>query len=172
MYREALLAFKDAGVLELTAHHQGDTWAIKPEALELDTDVAFVATAGNKRRLAVPRQDAAHLLGMACIDAPESRYEMLIAQPDDWWARRFSKGDLRRVIAAEHTGLLQRPVREALESRFKSKQPKPWFENLLSATPTCIGSLSPKRCAFWCRTPRTGWTKAWCSRSWLPFSWG
>ena len=65
MYREALLAFKDAGILQLTAHHQGETWAIKPEALELDTEVAFVATAGSKRRLAVPRQDAAHLLGMA-----------------------------------------------------------------------------------------------------------
>jgi DEAD/DEAH box helicase domain-containing protein len=38
-------------------------------------------------------------------------------------------------------------VREALESRFKDKQPKPWYENLLSATPTLemgvdIGDLS------------------------------
>lgn len=169
MYREALLAFKEAGILELTAHHQGDTWAIKPEALELDTEVAFVATAGSKRRLAVPRQDAEQLLGMACIDAPESRYEALISQPDDWWARRFSKGDLRRVIAAEHTGLLERPVREALESRFKSKQPKPWFENLLSATPTLemgvdIGDLSsvllcsvpPNQASFLQRVGRAG----------------
>jgi DEAD/DEAH box helicase domain-containing protein len=169
LYREALLALKEAGILELTAHHQGDTWAIKPEALVLDTEVAFVATAGSKRRLAVPRQDAEHLLGMACIDAPEFRYEAFIAQPDDWWARRFSHGDLRRVIAAEHTGLLERPVREALEARFKSKQPKPWFENLLSATPTLemgvdIGDLSsvllcsvpPNQASFLQRVGRAG----------------
>lgn len=169
MYKEALQALKTAEILELTTHHQGDTWAIKAQALELDTEVAFVATAGSKRKLAVPRQGAERFLGMPCIDAPESRYEILILQPDDWWARRFSQGDLRRVIAAEHTGLLERPVREALEHRFKSKQPQPWFENLLSATPTLemgvdIGDLSsvllcsvpPNQASFLQRIGRAG----------------
>lgn len=147
LYREALLALEAAGILQRTTHHLGETWAIRPEALELDTEVVFVATAGSKRSMAVPRRDAEHLLDMPCIDAPQSRYEVLVAQPDDWWARRFSRGHLRRVIAAEHTGLLERPVREALERRFKSRQPRPWFENLLSATPTLemgvdIGDLS------------------------------
>ena len=53
-------------------------------------------------------------------------------------AKRFSGGSLRRVIPGEHTGLLERSEREALESRFKSDDPKPWFENLLSATPTLV----------------------------------
>ena len=169
MYQEALKALRGAGILVMTQHHQGDTWAIRPEALELDTEVAFVATAGSKRKLAVPRQHAENFLGMPCIDAPESRYEALILEPEDWWAKRFSKGDLRRVIAAEHTGLLERPAREALESRFKSKQPKPWFENLLSATPTLemgvdIGDLSsvllcsvpPNQASFLQRIGRAG----------------
>src|SRR5918999_4645502 len=64
-------------------------------------------------------------------------------------ARRYREGDIRRVIAAEHTGLLERDDREKLEERFKASgaDAKPWYENLLSATPTLemgvdIGSLS------------------------------
>lgn len=102
----------------------------------------------------MPRRDAEHLLGMPCLDAVESTYEQLIPEAADWWVRRFSQGDLRRVIAAEHTGLLDRQEREALEQRFKDKQPRPWFENLLSATPTLemgvdIGDTShPSRCSI------------------------
>jgi DEAD/DEAH box helicase domain-containing protein len=157
------------GILLRTVHHQGDTLAINPDELEVDTDVAHVATIGNKRRLAVPRRDADHLLGMPCLDAVESDYEQLIPTTTDWWARRFSQGDLRRVIAAEHTGLLERQEREALELRFKDKKPRPWFENLLSATPTLemgvdIGDLSsvmlcsvpPNQASFLQRVGRAG----------------
>ena len=169
LYRAAFDLLVAEGVLLRTMHHQGDTLALNPDALEIDTDVAFIATAGSKRRLAVPRQAADFLLGMPCLDAVESEYELLIPEAADWWASRFSRGDLRRVIAAEHTGLLERQEREALELRFKDKQPKPWYENLLSATPTLemgvdIGDLSsvllcsvpPNQASFLQRMGRAG----------------
>lgn len=169
LYNTAFEALVTASILVRTVHHLGDTLALNPDALQVDTEVAFVATAGNKRRLAVPRQDAELLLGMPCLDAVESEYEQLIPVADDWWTRRFSHGDLRRVIAAEHTGLLDRQEREALEVRFKNKLPKPWFENLLSATPTLemgvdIGDLSsvllcsvpPNQASFLQRMGRAG----------------
>ena len=169
LYRVAFEALLAEGILLKTSHHQGDTLAINPEALQLDTEVAFIATTGSKRRLAVPRQDAEFLLGMPCLDAVESQYEQLIPQATDWWAHRFSQGDLRRVITAEHTGLLERQEREALEQRFKDKKPKPWYENLLSATPTLemgvdIGDLSsvllcsvpPNQASFLQRMGRAG----------------
>lgn len=169
MYAEALKAFGAAGLLLKTNHHQGDTWALNPEMLELHTRVAFVATGDNKRRLAVPRETAEQLLSMPCLDAPESHYEVVIPEAAGWWAQRYSHGDLRRVIAAEHTGLLERKEREDLETRFKSKQPRPWFENLLSATPTLemgvdIGDLSsvllcsvpPNQASFLQRIGRAG----------------
>src|SRR5690606_10382126 len=89
----------------------------------------------------------------------------------DWMARRFREGQIRRVIAAEHTGLLERDEREALETRFKAsdEQARPWYENLLSATPTLemgvdIGSLStvllcsvpPSQASFLQRVGRAG----------------
>lgn len=169
LYAEAIGLLVAEGVFIRTTNHQGDTLALNPDALTLFGEVAFVATSGNKRRLAVPKVDAAFLLGMPCLDAVESSYEALIPEAADWWAQRFSRGDLRRVIAAEHTGLLERPVREALENRFKHKQPKPWYENLLSATPTLemgvdIGDLSsvllcsvpPNQASFLQRVGRAG----------------
>lgn len=169
LYAAAFSALVDAGVLARTTHHQGDTLALRPEALEVSTEVAFIATAGSRRRLTVARADAEYLLGMPCLDAVESTYEQLIPEAADWWARRFSQGDLRRVIAAEHTGLLERQVLEALEQRFKDKMPRPWFENLLSATPTLemgvdIGDLSsvllcsvpPNQASFLQRVGRAG----------------
>lgn len=169
MYAEALRVMAAAGLVMRTANTQGETWALNPQQLELYTELAFIATAGSKRRLTVPRDHAQHLLGMPCLDAPESHYDVLVPDAASWWAKRFSQGDMRRVIAAEHTGLLERKVREDLESRFKSKQPKPWFENLLSATPTLemgvdIGDLSsvllcsvpPNQASFLQRIGRAG----------------
>jgi DEAD/DEAH box helicase domain-containing protein len=169
LYLAAFDALLRDGILVRTAHHTGETLGLSPDALEVDTEVAFVATTASKRRLAVPRRDAEHLLDMPCLDSVESFYEQLIPEGADWWARRFSIGDLRRVIAAEHTGLLDRQEREALEQRFKAKQPKPWYENLLSATPTLemgvdIGDLSsvllcsvpPSQASFLQRMGRAG----------------
>lgn len=167
--REALKVFTTQGVLVHQSSHQGSTWALNPDRLFLHTDLAFLATVGSKRRQAVPTVDARDLLGMPCLDAPESHYEVILTEASSWWAARFSRGDVRRVIAAEHTGLLERPTREALEGRFKSKAPQPWFENLLSATPTLemgvdIGDLSsvllcsvpPNQASFLQRIGRAG----------------
>lgn len=169
LYQLAFADMVEAGLLARSSHPLGDTLAVNPGALEVVTDVAFVATSGNKRRLAVPRSDAEHLLGMPCLDAVESDYEELIPQAADWWGRRFRTGYLRRVVAAEHTGLLERQEREALEQRFKAKTPRPWYENLLSATPTLemgvdIGDLSsvllcsvpPNQASFLQRVGRAG----------------
>ena len=169
MYAEALAVMGAVGLVVKNSHHLGDTWALNPERLELHTKLAFIATTGSKRRLTVPQAFAENLLGMPCLDAPESHYEILIPDAVSWWGQRFSKGDLRRVIAAEHTGLLERSAREALEIRFKSKQPRAWYENLLSATPTLemgvdIGDLSsvllcsvpPNQASFLQRVGRAG----------------
>jgi DEAD/DEAH box helicase domain-containing protein len=146
MFEAAAQALVNDGVLIKTAHHQGDTLAINPDVLMLNTDVVFLITPQGKRRLGVSKEDAPALVGMPCLDATDEVYEDT-AEAGGWLAQRFSKGDLRRVIAAEHTGMLERPEREQIEERFKSKNPEPWYENLLSATPTLemgvdIGALS------------------------------
>lgn len=146
LFKMAAPLLEESGILIRTSHHQGDTLALNPEALVLDTRTCQLATPEGKRRLTIPQDAAEALKGMPCIDATHESYTEV--QPaGGWLADRFSQGDLRRVIAAEHTGLLERDEREALELRFKSPHPQAWYENLLSATPTLemgvdIGDLS------------------------------
>lgn len=120
--------------------------AINPECLVLETNVVKLLSAQGKRALVVPSDAANLLIGMPCLDAPQELYASAV-EASSWLSKRYSRGELRRVFSAEHTGLLQRDQREALELRFKAKNPEPWYENLLSATPTLemgvdIGDLS------------------------------
>ena len=66
-----------------------------------------------------------------------------------YYGKLFSNGDLARINAREHTGLLERNSRESLEIDFKRKKDdqKLWDPNVLSCTPTLemgidIGDLS------------------------------
>ena len=89
----------------------------------------------------------------------------------DYYGNLYSRGDLARINASEHTGLLQRSDREQLEIDFKRKKDarKIWDPNLLSCTPTLemgidIGDLStvilcsmpPAQAQYVQRTGRAG----------------
>ncbi|GHV07913.1 DEAD/DEAH box helicase [Spirochaetia bacterium] len=67
----------------------------------------------------------------------------------DYYGKLYSSGDIVRVVAEEHTGLLERTNREEIENIFKRSQSeqKSWDVNVLSCTPTLemgidIGDLS------------------------------
>lgn len=147
LYLAAITELESRGVFARVSSPLGDTLALSAECLVLNTEVEQLSSSQGKRKLTVPSDAADLLRGMPCLDATQETYSDKVLPLDSWLVDRFTHGDLRRVIAAEHTGLLERPAREALESRFKSRSPQPWFENLLSATPTLelgvdIGDLS------------------------------
>ncbi len=142
--------------------------ALAAESLQLTTALVCLVSDDGKRYIHAPADVAEALLGMPCLDAPGFCYSRQ-ESAGGWLAERFSSGDLRRVIAAEHTGLLERSEREALEVRFKAKNPQKSDENLLSATPTLemgvdIGDLSavmlcsvpPNQASFLQRIGRAG----------------
>lgn len=146
LYNLGIKALEEHKVVLRVAGAEGDVIGLNPEELILETEVTRLSSEQGKRGLTVPRAAAEVLLGMPCLQAPQENYTLRNDEPT-WLARHFSRGELRRVFSAEHTGLLQRDEREALERRFKVKTPHPWYENLLSATPTLemgvdIGDLS------------------------------
>jgi DEAD/DEAH box helicase domain-containing protein len=88
-----------------------------------------------------------------------------------YFGKLYSGGDIVRISAKEHTGLLERDDREELERVFKrgGAEHKPWDINVLSCTPTLemgidIGDLSsvilcsvpPGQAQYLQRTGRAG----------------
>ncbi|HSH56343.1 MAG TPA: Zn-binding domain-containing protein, partial [Halomonas sp.] len=100
------------------------------------------------RPLHVPATHAEAWLGLPLISAarPELMYESVVPVRDSLYRRLYRDGEIHRVIAHEHTGLLSASERIRVENSF-IKGDKPWEYNLLSATPTLemgidIGDLS------------------------------
>ena len=146
IYLAAIKTLEGQKVLSRVEGKDADVVGLNAAEMLLETRVVRLMSAQGKRSLTVPEAVADALIGMPCLQAPQEVYAEKV-EGGTWFARQFSRADLRRVFSAEHTGMLDRDQREALEQRFKDKQPHPWYENLLSATPTLemgvdIGDLS------------------------------
>jgi len=106
----------------------------------LKCDHCETRTAGT---LAVVRQ----LAGAPCLVVRCAGRLEPAAAWDNFYRRLYAATDPRRVVAREHTSLLQDEVRLAYESAFKAPNPEPGAPNVLVATPTLemgidIGDLS------------------------------
>lgn len=115
-----------------------DSWAASPVLLRCDL-CGGVHT--------VPPNDGARWLGVSCLRYRcPGRYRAEQPHEADYYRRFYRQGHPRRVVTAEHTGLLGRRAREAVETAFKAGT-APDAPNVLTATPTLemgidIGDLS------------------------------
>ncbi len=118
-------------------------------ALRATTHALRVTCSECGSHLSLHREAAKEWLGRRCL---RYRCRGAYAQGSDasreagYYQRLYRSGHIARVFAGEHTGLLDRHVREALEIAFKT-QPQPDSPNLLTCTPTLemgidIGDLS------------------------------
>ncbi|MEH6387770.1 MAG: DEAD/DEAH box helicase [Pseudomonas profundi] len=144
----ALNALCNVGLVTHELDDKGSKlWALNPEQLRITTDLQAVSSPGH-RPMHVPRAQAEDWLGVPLINAadPEQVYTEILAVRDSLFRNLYRHGEIHRVIAHEHTGLLSASDRIRVENSF-IKGTKPWEYNLLSATPTLemgidIGSLS------------------------------
>ena len=129
---------------------RGETvWGIKPEALRVSARVRQLRCKDCEHNISVAEEELEQFR-----DAPCQRFHCfgkyeLMETGADYYGKLYATGDVERIFAREHTGLLKRTEREKLEIDFKAvgENRYPWYPNLLSCTPTLemgidIGSLS------------------------------
>lgn len=150
VYELVLDALTRARILACTNMTQpiGHCWGLHPEALRVSREATRLRCERCGHTATVPGEEE-EWEGMACLSArcaglmrPSSE------RGQDYFAHLYENGEVARIVAAEHTGLLARSVREDVERRFKHASGRqPWDPNLLSCTPTLemgidIGDLS------------------------------
>ncbi len=139
-------ALTGTGLLRELETDRGFAWGIDPARMRVTTDVALLRCGACGHGMSAAAMHADAWEGMPCLRSGcRGRYTRT-AEGADYYAALYSAGDVRRIVAREHTGLLERDEREELEREFRHGG-DPWSPNLLSATPTLemgvdIGDLS------------------------------
>ena len=145
IYKSSIDALVDSNVLMSLPVKEKTVYAINPDSLFVSSDVNCFESRSRTSRLNIPSQMSQYIDGMPSIEAFDiSEYEE--KDQDHWLRNYYQHGVINRVIAEEHTGILDGKLREEIENNFKDRK-QPWHPNLLSATPTLemgidIGSLS------------------------------
>jgi DEAD/DEAH box helicase domain-containing protein len=163
----------DAGALEARSTSAGTAWGIIPSVLRVSCSVQLYRCSRCGYIASASVSESEIWEGAPCLRSHCSGHYEPFVSADDYYGRLYSSGDVQRLYAHEHTGLLSREDREKLEREFRSPLPdlprKPWYPNLLSSTPTLemgidIGDLSslilcsvpPSRSNYLQRTGRAG----------------
>ena len=153
--RDLLSVFTDLGVMQVRSSTKGTVWGIPQERI-LFVDVAPVDG------VEPPTELRCDLCAHRHYATPE-RFDRWIGRPclrlrckgayapsqmleTNFYRTLYRSGRIRRVVAAEHTGLLSSKQREKIEEGFKEGG-SPDAPNVLTATPTLemgidIGDLS------------------------------
>ena len=137
-----------AGLVSEVSARRTKVWALNLARLHVTAETTVMHCEKSGRTLVVPAREADLWQGVPCLDrAAQDRYVRQESGSPTWAGRLYRKGDVHRIVSAEHTALVSRQERDRLQERFAAPDARPWEPNLLSATPTLelgvdIGDLS------------------------------
>ena len=139
-------ALESTGLVRRLDAGRTHAFALEPERIYATARVAVMC--GRHAKIVVPEQEADLWRGVPCLDLGlQDEYRTTASEPPTWFGQLYRETAIRRIVAAEHTALIEREERDRLQERFAHPSPKPWEPNVLSATPTLelgidIGDLS------------------------------
>jgi len=122
-------------------------WSISPDVFNISKEVIQFECRECSHNMSATLSGEEYWENGHCIRRQcHGRYRKVDSK-EDYYRKLYSAGDIERIFAAEHTGLLERDTREKLEEDFKRADRNPWDPNLISCTPTLelgidIGELS------------------------------
>lgn len=140
----------DGVLIKTTTSDDVDVWQINSEKCIVSRSVKQLVCDKCGCQMSASADNAEGFDGAFCV-RKECDGHMHIKEDSelDFYGKLYSQGEMIRIVAKEHTGLLEREDRENLERSFKQSKEnkKPWDANLLSCTPTLemgidIGDLS------------------------------
>jgi DEAD/DEAH box helicase domain-containing protein len=143
----ALDSLVEVGLLDARNCNGGRAWGIPLESLYLGAEGTVLMCDRCSHQITTSPSEQASLEGLRCLNmgctghyAPDPRTGLA------YYRQIYRNGEVERIVAAEHTGLLTRTNRETLEKRF-IESTRRCDPNLISATSTLemgidIGDLS------------------------------
>lgn len=144
-----LPALVQAGVLVRREVEGVPVWAIQPHSMVISLAPSQYRCTTCGHNISGPAPDKTSWIRMPCLRFNCAGSYSEDPKGDDYYGKLYSSGDIERIFAQEHTGLLDRKTRDVIEQRFKraAGDRQPGDPNLLSCTPTLemgidIGDLS------------------------------
>lgn len=175
LYFLAFDALEKSGLVERremgSQYQSSAVWGLLPGKLMLWQDTAAMRCSRCGHTHHVPVNAESSWAGMPCtkLGCEGAVQSFDASDRKAYFERIFGSARIRRVIAREHTGLLERDVRTRIEQGFMKAEQDPWDPNILSATSTLemgidIGDLStlalcsvpPEQANYIQRIGRTG----------------
>ncbi len=149
LYDLTLRGLVAEGVLAERSVKGARRWGIEPSALRVTEEVVQLRCGRCGHDASAAAVEQAAWEGGPCLRFHCAGAYRVEARRPDYYGKLYATGDISRLFAEEHTGLLSREKREEVEREFKAEggQRRPWYPNLLSCTPTLemgidIGDLS------------------------------
>lgn len=148
IFREILNSGSALGILHSESGNGYSAWGICPAMLELENEVDQFVCNKTRHAVSAPRSERELWQDMPSsrLDVKNAKFVPQAEKSQDYYGELYRYGRVHRVITGEHTGLLEREDREALEARFINGEGIA-DPNILSCTPTLemginIGDLS------------------------------
>ncbi|WP_174624507.1 helicase-related protein, partial [Candidatus Methylobacter favarea] len=153
IYQRVLKHLSKAKVLIDLKTGSGETvWALNPDAVLISAESVRLSCDHCRHSHNVAASEVLSWSDSLCLRKSCLGHYRIAKDhtgPLDFYGRLYRDGEVNRVVASEHTGLLSRDERAEVEASFKKapQSRQPWDINLLSATPTLemgvdIGDLS------------------------------
>jgi len=147
IYHLAVGVLVQEGILNQVDKGNVASYGLAPNVLLVTRDTFPVQCSHCGHELTVGVAESGYWLGAPCLNFRcPGRYAKDDGETGSYYRKIYNSGNVKRIFAHEHTGLLQRDVRERVENLFKFNEEAD-APNILTCTPTLelgvdLGDLS------------------------------